>query len=141
MPMWKQILFRVPQGSVLGPILLNIFFSDSFLILNDINIAIFLPMTIPFIKYVTTLMLLSKVWKCQSKSYSGGLNRIKWKVTHISAIWYYWLRAASVKNLSVLTLIINNIFDWYAVVKPLRMKKYLKWMDKSLFIIKTFKDL
>ena len=34
-----QILFGVSQDSVLGPILLNIFLSGLFLVLNDIDIA------------------------------------------------------------------------------------------------------
>ena len=33
----EQILFEVPQGSVLGSIFCNIFLSDLFLILNDID--------------------------------------------------------------------------------------------------------
>lgn len=36
---WEDILFGVPQGSILGPIICNIFFSDLFLILIDTEFA------------------------------------------------------------------------------------------------------
>ena len=37
--MWKYIIFRVPEESILGFILFNIFIADLFLIVNDIGLV------------------------------------------------------------------------------------------------------
>ena len=56
---WEEILFGVPQGSILGPLLFNIFICDVFIMMDDINIAKYADDNTPFVSGDTPLNVIT----------------------------------------------------------------------------------
>ena len=46
---WQEILFAVPQGSILGPLLFNIHMCDLFFVVESVDIASYSDETTPYI--------------------------------------------------------------------------------------------
>ena len=66
---WWEIVFDVPQSSIIGPILFNIFLADLFFILNEVDIASYADDNTPyFIGYCRWYQWCNSIFRKSIKS-------------------------------------------------------------------------
>ena len=70
---WLEIVFGVPQGSICGALLFNIFLADMFFILNDVDIASYADDNTPYVIADDINSVITSLEKA-SKSYLNGLK-------------------------------------------------------------------
>ena len=70
---WLAVMFGVPQGSILGPLLFNIFLADLFLIHSDIDIANFADDNTPYLSAKNVIESLERASVSLSRWFESNL--------------------------------------------------------------------
>ena len=71
---WEEILFGVPQGSLLGPLLFNIFICGLFLFTNDVDIASYADVNSPYATSLKTDLAIEKLEQCSDSLFTWFQN-------------------------------------------------------------------
>ena len=71
---WEEILFGVPQGSIIGLLLLNIFIWDLFLFTNYIDIVIYADNNTPYATSSKINLAIEKLEQCSDGLFTWFQN-------------------------------------------------------------------
>ena len=72
----EEILFGVPQGSIFGPLLFNIFICDLFIVIDYINIANYADDNTPFVSGDTPLNVITSLENAAEKLFEWFTNNL-----------------------------------------------------------------